>query len=93
MIKVRFFTLLHLLLNRTGMDLEYIPGERLEELLPRLQKNIDTPFLHKLLTEEGELKVGTIILVNGKHVLHLQKLRTPLGDGDEVALFPPGGGG
>ncbi len=93
MVKVRFFTLLHLLLNRREMELDSVPGERVEGLLARLQEEIAVPFLHKLTAENGELKVGTIILVNGKHVLHLQGLKTPVKDGDEVALFPPGGGG
>jgi molybdopterin synthase sulfur carrier subunit len=93
MIKVRFFTLLHLLLNRREMELVSVPGEQVDGLLARLQEQIEIPFLHKLTAENGELKVGTIIMVNGKHVLHLDGLKTPLNDGDEVALFPPGGGG
>lgn len=93
MIKIRFFTLLQLLLNRKELELPYIPEETIRTLLERIQARIETRFLHKLLQEEGNLKIGTIILVNGRNIHHLQKLDTPLSDGDEVALFPPGGGG
>ncbi len=33
------------------------------------------------------------ILVNGHHMLHLQKDETPLKDGDDVRIFPLIGGG
>jgi sulfur-carrier protein len=93
MVKVRFFTLLQLLLNKKELELESVAGEQVSALLSRVQSKIDTPFLQKLLDGTGELKTGTIILVNGKHVLHLQGLATPVTEGDEIALFPPGGGG
>ncbi|MBN1197585.1 MAG: MoaD/ThiS family protein [Candidatus Aminicenantes bacterium] len=93
MIRIRFFTLLQLLLNRKELELAFVPGETMRSLLERIQARIKTRFLHKLLQEQGNLKTGTIILVNGKNIHHLQKLDTPLSDGDEVALFPPGGGG
>jgi sulfur-carrier protein len=93
MLRVRFFTLLQLLLDRKELELPFIPGERVGELLSRVQNEIDTPFLHKLLEEKGEMRTGTIIMINGRHIFHLDKLKTQLSEGDEVALFPPGGGG
>jgi len=39
------------------------------------------------------LIAGTMILVNGRHVQHLQGLDTPLMDEDRVSIFPPAGGG
>jgi molybdopterin synthase sulfur carrier subunit len=40
-----------------------------------------------------KLLMGTIIMVNGKHIVHLQGLDTPLNDSDTVNIFPPVGGG
>jgi len=40
-----------------------------------------------------DLKPLNKILINGCNVELLQKLSTPLKDGDVVALFPPVGGG
>lgn len=93
MIKVSFFTLLQLLLKRKELELDYAPEEHMGALLERVQAKIETEFLHKLLDEQGNLKNGTIILLNGKNIYHLEKLDTQVSDGDEVALFPPGGGG
>ncbi|NPV88142.1 hypothetical protein HPY42_01265 [Coprothermobacteraceae bacterium] len=39
-----------------------------------------------------EILPGTIILVNGKNVIHLQGLQTALEPG-KVVIFPPAGGG
>ncbi len=93
MLRVRFFTLLQLLLDRKELELPFIPDETVGDFLTRAQKEIETPFLHKLLEESGEMRIGTIIMINGHHIFHLHKLETGLSEGDEVALFPPGGGG
>jgi molybdopterin synthase sulfur carrier subunit len=39
------------------------------------------------------MHAGTIILVNRRNILHLEKLETPVRSGDVVAFFPPGAGG
>jgi len=46
----------------------------------------------KEIVMHGKLE-GFIILVNGRNVRHLKMLDTELTDGDEVVVFPPGGGG
>ncbi len=65
----------------------------IEELLEKTESHTPKPFLHKLLDDQGRLITGSIILVNGHNILHLDGLETKLSDGDQVALFPPGGGG
>jgi molybdopterin synthase sulfur carrier subunit len=92
MIRVRFFTILRLLVKRADVFLER--GRiSVRELLDDAQHAVPVPFLHKVLEDTGEMKRGTLILVNGRHVLHLDGLDTIVEDGDEVSLFPPGGGG
>lgn len=65
----------------------------LRELLVRLSDK------HKLedsfyRAEAGTVDDRTIILVNGRHHLHLpDRLDTILMDGDEIAIFPPLAGG
>lgn len=65
----------------------------ISELLIKTQSKIDIYFLDKLFDSENKMKMGTIILVNGKNIHHLQKLDTIVNDGDIISLFPPGGGG
>lgn len=43
--------------------------------------------------EGGKISKRVNILVNGHHMLHLQKDDTPLNDGDDVRIFPLIGGG
>lgn len=92
MIKVRFFTLLRLFLGISEIDLDQ-DQTLVKDLLFLINEKVEKDFLHKLIDESGELLRGTIILVNGKNILHLEKLNTIVKTGDEVNMFPPGGGG
>ncbi len=93
MVKVQFFTLLRLLIKQREVAVAWQEGETVTSLLNKTQAMIETPFLQKLLEEDCSLKTGTIILINGHNVHHLDKLDSAVDDGDTVALFPPGGGG
>ena len=93
MIKIQFYSLIRLLLKREKFELPACENERVGPLLQRLQQQIATPFLNKLLDEKGEPLLGTIIMINRRNIHHLEKLETPIRDGDVVALFPPGAGG
>lgn len=93
MIRIEFYSLLRLLLKQDNLTLPAVEAETVGQLLQRLQGRLATPFLHKLLDERGELIPGTIILVNRRNILHLDKLDTPVEEGDTVAFFPPGAGG
>jgi len=94
MINIQFYSLLRLLLKQEKFELASIgEDETIEQLLQRLQQQISTPFLQKLLDEQGEMFPGTIIMINRRNIHHLEKLETPIQDGDVVALFPPGAGG
>ena len=93
MIKIQFYSLIRLLLKREKFELPTSDNENVGELLQRLQQQIATPFLHKLLDDKGEPILGTIIMINRRNIHHLEKLETLIHDGDVIALFPPGAGG
>lgn len=93
MVRIEFYSLLRLLLKLEKLDLPAVEDEQIGQLLRRIQERLPTPFLHKLLDEQEELIPGTIILVNRRNILHLDKLETAVTDGDTIAFFPPGAGG
>ncbi len=91
MITVKFFTTLRIHLGFAELRCE--PVQTVGQLLEACEKKSPKPFLTKLLKNGGDLVTGAIILVNGKNIQHLDGLETAVSDGDEIALFPPGGGG
>ena len=92
MIHVNFFATLRVFLKTKQVR---ISANELNmfELLQQCEAKVSKPFLHKLVDEEGNIRPGTMILVNGQNVLHLQGLHTIVRNGADIALFPPGGGG
>ena len=95
MVKVKFFTLLRLYLEREGIDIDIEADEvdvktLLHKVNDALGNNI---ILDKLLESNGKMKTGTIILVNGGDVMDTTKLDAIVKDGDSISLFPPGVGG
>ena len=91
MIRVKFFTTLRIHLGITELDCTAVSTVR--SLLQECERRSSKPFLFKLIDEAGAPVTGAIILRNGQNIHHLDGLDTALSDGDEIALFPPGGGG
>lgn len=92
---IRFFATLRTV---TGSNETRIPApESLEILLEKLSKQYGRAFDREIwLYRDGEKKdliPGVIILVNGRHYLHLDRLSTRLEENDVVSLFPPVAGG
>jgi len=95
MIKVKFFTLLRLYLGLDDIDID-IDGKTIEigDLLNRIGEKLESRLVHdKLLDPGGEVLQGTIILIDGHDIMHMEGLHTVVAKGQSVSLFPPGGGG
>ncbi len=98
MITTNFYTTLRLYLNLKEIQIE-LPQSALPilDVLNMIEtivmEQTSKPILFKLLTEDGSIKRGTLILINGKNILDTTGLDEVVNDGDTVALFPPGGGG
>lgn len=91
-IKVKLFSLFRLNLKTSEVNYEFKNTVTIQELIDRLDNDFSGYFSEKLL-ESGEIKTGTIILVNGKNIFHINKLETKLKDKDIVTMFPPSAGG
>jgi molybdopterin synthase sulfur carrier subunit len=96
MITVKFFTTLRIHLGIGEMQCGR-PADngllRIRDLLESCEHRSPRPFLFKLIDTNGEIVPGAIIMVNGHNIHHLQGLETKVSEGDQIALFPPGGGG
>jgi molybdopterin synthase sulfur carrier subunit len=97
MITVNFFTLLRLFLQIKELQLDSIQESPIRDVLQKIEdivfEKTSKKFMFKLLNEDGSIKIGTIILINGRNILDTDGLDVIVRDGDTVTLFPPGGGG
>jgi molybdopterin synthase sulfur carrier subunit len=90
LMKVRFFAYIR---DYTGTkEINYERCQNLKELLEKLSEQYGKKFRAKVLQGEN-LSPEIIILVNGRHIAHLNGLATQLGDDDEIAVFPVVAGG
>lgn len=64
----------------------------LKELLHKLCDRYGKRFSEKVFSGD-KLSDDVIILVNGRHIEHLQGLDTGLGNNDEISIFPKVAGG
>jgi sulfur-carrier protein len=66
--------------------------ETVEELLKVLCSLYGKRFEEKI-SIEGRLSSEVIILVNGRHITHLDEISTKLSKEDEISIFPVVAGG
>lgn len=94
MVLLRIYgTLRMMLAGKESVELPWREGDTVGALLERFQAGERIPVTHKLVDGDKVLHTGTIILLNRRNILHLDRLETPVRDGDVLALFPPGAGG
>jgi sulfur-carrier protein len=91
-IQVKLFATLRLKLGIAGLEVETDKPLTVMALLELVSQKLKADIVPELV-KEGEIKVGTIILINGKNILHAEKLETMITEDCEVSVFPPAGGG
>ncbi len=88
---VKYFATIRTYTGETERRVEDAPAD-LRELVTALAGRYGTSFRRAVLSDD-ELNGEIIILVNGRNVLYLQGLDTPLKADDEVSIFPMVAGG
>lgn len=89
-IKVKFFAYLRDLFGGKERDFEIETGATIQEFLDLL---CDSPELHNEIFQGRELNSNLVIFKNGTSIKGLNGLKTPLGEGDSINIFPYIGGG
>jgi len=88
--KVKLFNLLSKSVGKKELELDNI--ENVRDLLQYFSEvygeKVDRWIWQTGSGEKRTLMTGTLILVNGKHVYHLQGLDTKLKDSDVISIFP-----
>lgn len=92
-LKVKFYSLFRINLKSSGTEYEVDREITIFELIDKLDQEYDGYFTEKLLDDNGDISKGSIILVNGKNIFHIDKLETKVSNEDTVTLFPPSAGG
>lgn len=89
--RVKFFAYLRDYTNCSETDVSATPT--IGDLTRILAERYGPKLGEKLLTPEGELGAEIIIMINGRHVVHLGGIDAPLKDDDVVQIFPLVAGG
>ncbi len=90
-IKVNLFATLRLAVGRGSVEIESQDPLSVRDLIDRVSAAVGQD-VSPLLIEGSDIIKGTMILLEGKNIIHLDGLDTRV-DVAEVAIFPPAGGG
>ena len=91
MIKIKFYSLLRTFIEQNEIDI-IADNTSIYNVIIKIEE-LTNKDLRSELVEDHEIISGTIILVNGRNIFHLDKLNTVIKDGDNIDIFTPGGGG
>ena len=92
MVKIKFYSLIRMFLGINEVKIE-TASVSIYELILKVEKQIGKKILDQLINSEMEILPGTMILINGRNIVHLEGINSIVQNGDEISIFPPGGGG
>ncbi len=91
MVKIKFYSLLRIFIEQREIEID-ANNISVLNLLQKISEKTNKDLLNEIIEAE-KLIQGTIILLNGRNIFHLKKLNTTVKNGDNIDIFPPGGGG
>jgi molybdopterin synthase sulfur carrier subunit len=90
--KVRIFGTLRQFIGAKKVEVEVEAGDTVRNMLEKL--TAEYPALReRVLDDDGKLQSSINVLVNGRSIKFLDGLDSTIQEGDQLALFPPVGGG
>ena len=89
---LKFFSTLRASINLKSMELDIESPVTMREILFLACQKAGVDFIDELL-DNNRIKKGTLLLLDGKNVIHMQGLDTIIPPGSTVSCFPPSGGG
>jgi len=91
-IDIKIFATLRLALGRGAVSLDFAEPPTVWDLVSAVSDEVGEDISPWLVSENGEILMGTMILLEGKNILHLEGMDT-LVTVESVSIFPPAGGG
>ncbi|MFW5786237.1 MAG: MoaD/ThiS family protein [bacterium] len=91
-INVEIFATLRLALKRGNVTVETEGPVTVGALIDLVSKEVGEDVRPWLVDQNGTIHMGTMILLDGKNIIHLDGLDT-LVETPNVSIFPPAGGG
>lgn len=91
-IEVKLFATLRLKLKTGMVKVNITEPVTVLQLLHIVSDKLESDIIPELI-ENNTIMIGTIILIDGYNVLHMDKLETIIDKNCIVSLFPPNGGG
>lgn len=90
-LELRFFATFREAAGGKTVEASFADGSTVSDVLRELEAEYEG--MADRLIVDGELAPQINVLKNGREVLHLDGLETPLEDGDRLSVFPPVAGG
>jgi molybdopterin synthase sulfur carrier subunit len=90
-VKIRFFARFRELLG-TDIMTEVVAGTMFTSLITTIAKKNPEGYA-AIFDEKGAFHEFVILMKNGKRIEIADAAKTPVADGDEIAVFPPVAGG
>jgi sulfur-carrier protein len=91
-IEVKLFATLRMHLGVASVSLEVDSSPTVEQLIEMVSAEVGEDIHDWLLEADESLRMGTMILLDGHNIIHINGLETKV-DTTQVAIFPPAGGG
>ncbi|TKX59649.1 MoaD/ThiS family protein [Halorubrum sp. SS5] len=90
-LELRFFATFREAAGGKTVNAEFADGSTVGDVLGELEAEYEG--MEGRLIVDGDLAPQINVLKNGREVLHLDGLDTPMADGDRLSVFPPVAGG